>query len=573
MTADMKHESLSNLSPEELKSQGNKHFSSGNFEDSIDAFTLAIELDPSNHVLYSNRSAAYSSLKKYELALKDAEKTIELKSDWAKGYSRKGAALHGMTKLDEAIAAYQDGLKIDPNNSLLKKGLDEVEADKQSGESNPMGKLFGPDMWSKITTNPKLQPFLAQPDYIEKLNELQSNPSAINKYMQDPRIMNTIMALMGMDSTMFNPDKDEPMPQADEIKTEPKAEPKSEQKPEPKIEEVVEETEAETNRRKSNAEKDLGNAEYKQKKFDEAISHYDAAFELDKTNVAVLTNKSAALFEAGRFEDCIKVCDQAVEVGREHYADFKIIAKAYNRMGNAYAKMNDLVNAIKYLEKSLSEHRTPDTLSKLRELEKLKVNADKEAYRNPQLSDEARERGNVLFKQQLFADAVKEYTESIKRNDADPRNYSNRAACYNKLMALPEAEKDCDKAIELDPKFVKAYIRKAAILFAKREFTKAMDVCNEAKSIDTEGKHTAELDGQITRCYAALNTSSNQTPEEVQRNAQNNPEVQQILSDPVMQQILKDMQENPGAAQDHLKNPMIATKIRTLINAGILRVK
>jgi stress-induced-phosphoprotein 1 len=159
--------------------------------------------------------------------------------------------------------------------------------------------------------------------------------------------------------------------------------------------------------------------------------------------------------------------------------------------------MNDLVNAIKFLEKSLSEHRTPDVLNKLREIEKLKKEQDKEAYRNPQLADEARERGNDHFKNSKFSEAVKEYSEAIKRNDADARNYANRAAAYMKLMALPEAEKDCDMAIKIDPKFVKAYIRKAAILFTKREFTKCIDVCSEAKEADSEGKHTQEIEAQV----------------------------------------------------------------------------
>lgn len=56
----------------------------GDFQEAIKYFSEAIKLDPSNHVLYSNRSAAYASLKNYNDALKDAEKTVELKPDWAK---------------------------------------------------------------------------------------------------------------------------------------------------------------------------------------------------------------------------------------------------------------------------------------------------------------------------------------------------------------------------------------------------------------------------------------------------------------------------------------------------------
>lgn len=66
-------------------------------------------MDGQNHVLYSNRSAAYAKAGKYEEALKDANKTIEINSTWPKGYSRKSAALSGMQKYTEALASYKKG--------------------------------------------------------------------------------------------------------------------------------------------------------------------------------------------------------------------------------------------------------------------------------------------------------------------------------------------------------------------------------------------------------------------------------------------------------------------------------
>lgn len=110
----------------ELKDKGNAALAANNIPEAIKFYTEAINLDPSNAVLYSNRSAAYAKREQYDLALTDATKAVELKPDWSKAYSRKGAALAYLGNHDEAIATYEKGLEIDPNNAQLKEGLTEV---------------------------------------------------------------------------------------------------------------------------------------------------------------------------------------------------------------------------------------------------------------------------------------------------------------------------------------------------------------------------------------------------------------------------------------------------------------
>lgn len=554
---------------EEFKSKGNKAFSSGQFQEAIEHFTKAIEIDPQNHVLYSNRSASYASLKKFENALEDALKTTSIAPNWAKGYSRLGAAYHGLNDLEKAKEAYSEGLKHEPSNAQLQKALQDLQ---KSSTGPALGNMFGQvlnkDIWGKIATNPKLSGYLADTTYTSKINMLIQNPNLTMSFMDDPRIMNTLLALMGVQlpeestsASPSSPEGEEPAPSP--TPASPPAPPKPVKTPEEETKEAMLE------------EKEKGNAAYKKREFHEALLHYDKAWKMsEEKEVPILTNKAAVHFEMGEYDKCIELCQTAVEKGRELRADFKLIARALARIGAAYYQLKDLDTSITYYKRSLTEHRTADTLNRLNEIEREKKQLEKEAYFDPELSDQARERGNALFKEQNYAEAVKEYTEAIHRNEKDTRAYSNRAACYHKLGALQEAMKDCDICIGLDPQFVKAYIRKAAVQFMKREYSECLETCDLAKKADVDQKHSDEIAQQISKCYQKMySENAGQSREDVMKKAMQDPEIQQILSDPVMNQILMQMQDDPNALRAHMTNPTVAAKIRKLATSGIISVR
>ena len=71
--------------------------------------------------------------------------------------------------------------------------------------------------------------------------------------------------------------------------------------------------------------------------------------------------------------------------------------------------------------------------------------------------------------------------------------YSNRAACYTKLGALPEGLKDAEKCIELDPTFSKGYTRKGAVQFFMKEYDKALETYQEGLKHDPNNQEL--LDG------------------------------------------------------------------------------
>jgi len=110
-----------------LKNKGNEQFQQQNFDKAIALYSEAILLEPDNHTLYSNRSAAYKSCGNFENAHKDADKCIALQPQWAKGYVRKGTVFVQQNLLDEAEKVYQSGIKLCTEKEPLRKAMNSLE--------------------------------------------------------------------------------------------------------------------------------------------------------------------------------------------------------------------------------------------------------------------------------------------------------------------------------------------------------------------------------------------------------------------------------------------------------------
>lgn len=64
--------------------QSNAACQNGDFETAVSLYGEAIGLDPGNHILFSNRSAALVKLGHFARALQDASRAVELNPKWPK---------------------------------------------------------------------------------------------------------------------------------------------------------------------------------------------------------------------------------------------------------------------------------------------------------------------------------------------------------------------------------------------------------------------------------------------------------------------------------------------------------
>ncbi|XP_024188925.1 ankyrin-1 isoform X2 [Rosa chinensis] len=116
----------------EAKLRGGDAFSRKDYQAAVDAYTQAIDLDPTDAIFLSNRSLCWLRLGQAEHALADAKACRELKPDWPKACFREGAALRLMQKFDEAANCFYEGVQLDPESKELVDAFREaVEAGRQ----------------------------------------------------------------------------------------------------------------------------------------------------------------------------------------------------------------------------------------------------------------------------------------------------------------------------------------------------------------------------------------------------------------------------------------------------------
>lgn len=128
---------------EEFKKKGNDAFREQKWDEAIKHYNKAISLDPKNAAIYSNRSAAWSSKGNHESALSDADKCLKEDPSFVKGFARKGKALFDLNRLDEAEAAYNQGIAMDASNEACKRGVADVAlARRRRAGSSSSGGIF-----------------------------------------------------------------------------------------------------------------------------------------------------------------------------------------------------------------------------------------------------------------------------------------------------------------------------------------------------------------------------------------------------------------------------------------------
>ena len=273
----------------------------------VDLIGKAIAINGTVPVYYLKRGNALKGLGRLEEALASYDAALRLKPDYAQAHSNRGVALKALGRLEEAVAAYDAALRIKP---------DYAEAHSNRGNAlKDLGRLEE----ALVSYDAALR---IKPDYAQahsnrgnalkalgRLEEALASYDAALRLKPDYAEAHsnrgvTLQALGRLEEALASYDV------ALQIKPD----------------------YADASYNRGNALKDLGRLE-------EAVSSYDAVLRIKPDYIKAYSNRGNVLKTLGRLEEALASYDAALQVNPDY-------AEAYSNRGNALKALGRLEEAL-----------------------------------------------------------------------------------------------------------------------------------------------------------------------------------------------------------------------------------
>jgi tetratricopeptide (TPR) repeat protein len=349
------------IEAEKLNSKGTALAQQSKYDEAIEAFDKATELNPQYATAWNGKGNALYIQNKFDEAIQAYDKAIEINPQYADAWIGKGNVLYGMGKNDEAIQAYDKAIEINPQYATAWNGkgnalyiqykFDEtIQAYDKAIEINPQYA----DAW------------------IGKGNALSNqgkNEEAIKAFDEAIRLdPNLEYVWRNKGLTLDDQGRyDDAIKAYDEaIKLDPNDDAAWNRKGDAlrnqgKYDEAIKayDKAIELNPQyAADAWNSKGRALREQGKNDEAIQAFNKAIELDPQFIEAWNNKGIALDHQGKNDEAIQAFNKAIEI-KPQYAEawnskgaalfalgrYDEAIQAFNKAGNTFKKLGQITEA------------------------------------------------------------------------------------------------------------------------------------------------------------------------------------------------------------------------------------
>ncbi|KAG5529437.1 hypothetical protein RHGRI_029981 [Rhododendron griersonianum] len=238
----------------------------------------------------------------------------------------------------------------------------------------------------------------------------------------------------------------------------------------------------------------MGNEDYKNGRFAEALALYDAAISIDPNKASYRSNKSAALTALGRLLEAVFECREAIRME-------PFFQRAHNRLATLYVRLGEVEKAM-YHYKHAGAESDPDVLTKAKNLQ---VHLSKCTEAKQQ-----RDWNTVLKETRLAISAGA---------DSAPQIFALQAEALLKLRR----PQDADEALKKGPNFdidectkffgpvgsASLLVIRAQVDMAAGRLDNAMEAAQRAARLDSNNKEV-NMVARRTRAVAMARSNGNE---------------------------------------------------------------
>lgn len=114
----------------EINKEGVLLYQLNNFSLAIQKFNVAIDINPAIPIYYYNKAGAQVKLNDFIGAFQTNQKYLELDKNSANGFAQKGLIHLGLNQRPQAKAAFEEGLKFEPNHEECRNGLRTINGNR-----------------------------------------------------------------------------------------------------------------------------------------------------------------------------------------------------------------------------------------------------------------------------------------------------------------------------------------------------------------------------------------------------------------------------------------------------------
>ncbi|PVU92259.1 hypothetical protein BB560_006071 [Smittium megazygosporum] len=409
---------------QKLKSQGNKFFSSKQFEQAIDYYSKALMFDE-NPVFYSNRAACYDALEKYDLVISDCTAALKLQPNYFKALLRRAKAYEATDNLRESLYDFTVACIIDDfKNAIPSEGVERVVKNLAEGEAKQILSTRKPRVPSKSFISGYFNSFVS--------NGARAVPEKSgDKLSKAERLYNKSLDLL--DTKDY----------AGSISCVDSA--------------IKEDIEKVNKKAAADAYSLRGAYNFLKGSLDLAEADFDHALTIDPNHVLTMYRKSNMFAEKKELDKSQELLKKALEISPEN-------AEGYFHSGQIYFINQDFQSASEMYQKAIkcnSEYVYPYIQSGVALFKLGQVSAAIETFNNamvkfPNRSDLYNYYGEVLAENNGGSEAIAAFDKSIKIDKLNPLPYVNKAltlfqtsANYENAFGLIKQALDADPECEL----------------------------------------------------------------------------------------------------------------------------